>query len=126
MFSLGLQSIRNALRSNRARAAVWLVLAAFVLQLTVTQAHFHFNAPQAGSSIAGLDSGFGGKGGPLPHDKANCLLWHAAGICGAALVGSALAYFVPTNGDTSAPIAPDAPHVERIAAIWQSRAPPTL
>lgn len=126
MYGSGLQPLRRALRASRARAAVWFVLAAFVLQFTTTHAHFHFAAASAheGTVVVSADLGTPGKA-PL-HDQANCPLLHAAAVCGAALVGTAATPIVPNAGAMRAVFTPVVPRAERIAANWRSRAPPTL
>jgi hypothetical protein len=103
---------------------VWLVLAVFVLQFTATRAHFHFSAAHPGVAVASADSKTPAKA-PL-HDQANCPLFHAAGVCGAALAGAAATLTVLHTGTTRAAFAPAVPHAERIAANWRSRAPPSL
>ena len=124
MYGSGLQPLRRALRASRARAAVWFVLAAFVLQFTATRAHFHFAAAPEGIQVVSADLGTPGKA-PL-HDQANCPLYHAAGICGAALAGTAATPIIPNTSVTRAVFTPAVPRAERIAANWRSRAPPSL
>jgi len=124
MYGSGLQPLRRALRASRARAAIWLVLAAFVLQFTATRAHFHFTAAHDGTAVASADTQTPAKT-PL-HDQANCPLFHAASVCGAALVGAAATLTILQTGATRAAFAPAASQAERIAANWRSRAPPSL
>ena len=124
MYGSGLQPLRRALRASRAGAVVWFVLAAFVLQFTATRAHFHFAAADEGIVVASADSGTPVKG-PL-HDQANCPLFHAAGVCGAALAGAAATPIIAQTGATRAVFTPAVPEAERIAANWRSRAPPSL
>ena len=124
MYGSGLQPLRRALRASRARAAVWFVLAAFVLQFAVTRAHFHFAAAHEGIQVVSADAGTPGKA-PL-HDQANCPLYHAASVCGAALAGTAAAPIFPDTGVAHAVFTPAVPRAERIAANWRSRAPPSL
>lgn len=123
MYGSGLQPLRSALRASRARAVVWLVLAAFVLQFTATRAHFHFAAPDEGVVVVSADSKTPAKA-PL-HDQTNCPLFHAAGVCGAALAGAAATLAILDTGTTGSVFAPAVPHAERIAANWRSRAPPS-
>jgi hypothetical protein len=124
MYGSGLQPLRSALRASRARAVVWLVLAAFVLQFTATRAHFHFNAADVGVAGASADSKTPAKV-PL-HDQANCPLFHAASVCGAALAGAATTLAILDTGTTRTAFAPAAAQAERIAANWRSRAPPSV
>ncbi len=124
MYGTGLQPLRRALRASRAGALVWFVLAAFVLQFTATRAHFHFAAPHEGVAVASADTGTPVKA-PL-HDQANCPLFHAAGVCGAALAGAVTTLIVPHTGATRVKVTPAVPEAERIAANWRSRAPPVL
>lgn len=124
MYGTGLQPLRRALRASRAGALVWLVLAAFVLQLTATRAHFHFSPAHEGVAVVTADAGTPAKA-PL-HDQANCPLFHAAGVCGAALAGTTA---IPVIAQAAAPrveFERAVPEAERIAANWRSRAPPTV
>lgn len=124
MYGSGLQPLRSALRASRARALVWLVLAAFVLQFTATRAHFHFAQAPEGVAVASAGTGAPPKA-PL-HDQANCPLFHAASVCGAALAGAAAAPIILHTGASRSVFAPAVPQAERIAANWRSRAPPSL
>ncbi len=124
MYGSGLQPLRRALRASRAGAVVWFVLAAFVLQFTATRAHFHFAAADEGVAVASANTGTPVKA-PL-HDQTNCPLFHAAGLCGAALAGAATTPTIPHTGATRAVFTPAVPEAERIAANWRSRAPPVL
>ena len=112
------------MRARRARAVVWLVLAAFVLQFTATRAHFHFAAAHEGVAVVSADTQTPGKA-PL-HDQSNCPLFQAASVCDAALVGTAAVLAEPQAGVPRALFAAAVPHAERIAANWRSRAPPSL
>jgi hypothetical protein len=123
MYGSGLQPLRRALRASRARAVVWLVLAAFVLQFTATRAHFHFGPAHEGTVVVSAD--LGTPKAPL-HNQANCWLFHAASVCGAALAGTAAVPIIPNAAATRAVFTPAVPEAERIAANWRSRAPPSL
>ena len=115
------------MRGSRASAVLCLVLAAFVLQTVATRSHFHLGS--ATLTIAKLDmSETAGKPlkAPLGHDESNCPLWHAAGICTAAVAASAFVLFVPQFDQARTPVDQRAIHFERFAAHWRSRAPPTL
>lgn len=124
MYGSGLQPLRSALRASHARALVWLVLAAFVLQFTATRAHFHFAQAHEGVTVASAGTGTPPKA-PL-HDQSNCPLFHAASVCGAALAGAAAAPIILHAAPSRAVFAPAVPQPERIAANWRSRAPPSL
>lgn len=126
MYGSLLQSIRSALRGHNARAAVWLLLAAVLLQFTVTRAHFHLSASQP-LALAGIDLAGKGKPAPAPvHDQSNCPLWNAGNICGAALAAVTLSLFAPAARSEGAAVPLVIVAAERISAIWQSRAPPAL
>lgn len=125
----GLQGLRRVMRGGRASAAVCLLLVIFVVQTAVTHSHFHLGAAGlATTAKADLASDASSKPvkAPLGHDELNCPLWHTAGVCGAAVAPVAGVFFVPLLGQARAPTDQRAIFVERFAAHWRSRAPPSL
>jgi len=125
----GLEALRKAMRGGRASAAVCLLLALFVLQTAVTHSHFHFGAAglaKTAQADPAKDAAGKPAKAPLGHNEANCPLWHAAGICGAAVAPVANLFFVPPLGNARAPVDQRAIFVERFAVHWRSRAPPSL
>jgi hypothetical protein len=116
-------------RSRRAVALVWLLLAAFVLQTAVMRGHIHVGADlDAGATLAASAAdGAGGTEQPRPsHDESKCPLWHAAGVCGAIAAADVARLYVPRSQRLS--VAADARLIfpERFAAAWRSRAPPAV
>jgi len=131
MRAVGLQRWWDAVRGGRAAALVCLLLALFVLQTAVTRSHFHLGSASGGdvslADAAGVDVGAGGTKAPTPlHDESHCPLWHAAGVCGAAVAPDAVTIIAPIA--TWLRIAVDARLIfpERFTAAWRSRAPPSL
>jgi hypothetical protein len=131
MRAKGLQGLRNAARGERGFALVCLLLVVFVLQGAVTRGHFHLGAAfdAAGPQLAGdVDPGpAGNQKKPLPpHDETHCLLWHAAGVCGAAVAADAAKLFVPASARLRIAVDERPIFPERFAAAWRSRAPPAV
>lgn len=123
-----LQGLRKAMRGQRATAIACLLLALFVLQGAVARGHFHFGAPGLATTAKATVADASGKPikTPLGHDEANCPLLHAAGIGSTAVAPVATLFFVPPLGHARAPVDERTIFVERFAAHWRSRAPPTV
>jgi hypothetical protein len=129
---MGLQGLRDFLRGGgRARAVVSLLLLAFVLQIAVTRSHFHFGDTADATAVAMAQDASSdhvdGSSAPLQkpsHDESHCLLWHAAGVCGAAAPAVVAVLFIAKPTSTRIAVDERAIVPERFTAAWRSRAPP--
>jgi hypothetical protein len=125
-----LLALRTALGARRARVFVALLLAAFLLQVTVTRSHFHFGAVDASVAQAGVEHDAGAPSkpqkAPSGHDESHCPLWHASGICGTADMALASTFAPPISSHTRAQFDPRVIFPERFVASWRSRAPPSV
>jgi hypothetical protein len=127
---LGLSTMRAVVRDRRAFAFVCLLLGVFLLQTAVTRGHVHTGlSPDAAAAhaLAGDIDGGGGTKKPLPeHDESQCPLWHASGICGAAVAADAVVLALPAPVRST--VAGDERTIfpERFAAAWRSRGPPSV
>jgi hypothetical protein len=126
MLELGLQTIREAMRDRCAFAFVCLLLGVFLLQTGVTRGHVHTGlSPDTAAVLALAGDVDGGAKKPLPkHDESQCPLWHASGICGAAVAPDAVVLHLPAPARFHVAGDERAIFPERFAAAWRSRAPP--
>jgi hypothetical protein len=125
----GLHSLRRVNRGWRAVALVRLLLAVFVLQTAVMRGHIHVgNDLDAGATLAAsaADSGGNTKQPHPSHDESKCLLWHAAGVCGAIAAADIAHLYVPPSARLRVATDERLIFPERFAAAWRSRAPPTV
>jgi len=125
--------IEAARKTRGFRAFVHVLLVAFVLQGVATQGHAHW-ATAGGKVLSAIAfqadapssaSKTGSKQTPAG-DHSNCPICHAASIAGAAFASSAPVLHVPSLSA----LLPERDErrivVERFAAAWRSRAPPSV
>lgn len=114
------------MRGRWAARGALLLLALFVLQISVARSHFHFDLTERSSSALTCDLTDDGPQPKPAHDEANCPLWHASVVGGSALLADACA-LLPPPATRSLRVA-DARTIfpERFTAAWRSRAPPTV
>jgi len=118
---------RVVLRDWR-RAFVCLVLSAFVAQSVITQVHVHWAAADSSSVLADASAALhaAGGGSPVKGDQNNCPICHAASVAGAISVPVSPALWVPSLSTLTKPRDERTIVVERFAAHWRSRAPPSV
>jgi hypothetical protein len=137
MWELLVRRVGKAVRDRRGRGAfVYLVLAAFALQGSVTQSHLHVGALAQQATVATFQSSPGlsleatakapVKPLPSPRDDNNCPICHAASIAGAVFASAAPILRVPSLSSLVPYVDEHAVLVERFTAAWRSRAPPSL
>jgi hypothetical protein len=126
MARTGFQAIRDGMRHNRRlQSFALLFLAAFAFHVAILRAHIHTGAA-TGASIDLADQAPATGGKPVKHSEADCPLWHASATCGTGLIPTAAALVLPPKLSAEAPRDERNILLERFAAAWRSRAPPTL
>lgn len=112
---------------------IFVMLAAFALQSTITQTHIHIGSF---STTAGFSTDFkiaakAVKGsqnrGPIDSDPANCPICQEMMHAGQFIMPAALVFILPAQAVSLVPPSIAIPRVvETVSHSWQGRAPPRI
>ena len=101
--------------------AVWLILAAFILQSYVVQTHIHDASPAA---VTKIFANIGHGKSPVDNGPLDCPFCQAT-LSGAFTLSAApFVIFILTGTLLTAPDNPATGSYDTVAHIWRSRAPP--